>query len=162
MGGCGCVGGRVGGYEGEGWGWEGRGRGLMVYILSGMDIIDEYLLYQCRAVQLVHTTQSNLLNQKKQRKSRWQLERFALTVIVYCYDYETALKCNLTCNYETCANIVYNNCQVPFYQLAGREAHGQLVLRLLCVFRIGICICASPRITCTIITSCTLLPCDLI
>ena len=40
-------------------------------------------------------------------------------------------------------------------------ARGRLVLRLLCVFRVCLYICASALITCAIITSRTLLPCDL-
>jgi len=51
------------------------------------------------------------------------------------------------------------------YQPAARKARGRLVLRLLCRFCICIsvylCICASALITCAIITSHTLLPCDL-
>jgi len=50
-----------------------------------------------------------------------------------------------------------------FYQPAVRFACGWLVLRLLCGFhfRWYIYICASALITCAIITSRTLLPCDL-
>ena len=48
-----------------------------------------------------------------------------------------------------------------FYQPATREACGQLVLRLLCVFHVCICLCVSALITCAIITSRKLLPCDL-
>ena len=54
-----------------------------------------------------------------------------------------------------------------FYQPATREARGQMVLRLLCGFRVCwyvytyIYIYASALITCAIITSRTLLPCDL-
>jgi len=39
--------------------------------------------------------------------------------------------------------------------------HGWLVLRLLCIFRVCMYLCASVLITCAIITSRTLLPCDL-
>jgi len=48
-----------------------------------------------------------------------------------------------------------------FYQPAARGMRGRLVLRLLCVFRVCIYLCASVLIMCTIITSRTLLPCDL-
>ena len=47
-----------------------------------------------------------------------------------------------------------------FYQPAAREAHSRLVLRLLCGFRVCIYVCASALITCAIITSRILLPCD--
>jgi len=45
-----------------------------------------------------------------------------------------------------------------FYQRATCFARGRLVLRLLCGFRVCMCI---TLIMCTIITSYTLLPCDL-
>ena len=48
-----------------------------------------------------------------------------------------------------------------FYQPAARKVRGRLVLRLLYCFRVCIYMCASALITCTIITSRTLLPCDL-
>jgi len=51
--------------------------------------------------------------------------------------------------------------KLSFYQPATHKAHGWLVLRLLCSFRICWYICASALITCAIITSRTLLPCDL-
>ena len=52
---------------------------------------------------------------------------------------------------------------IVFYQPAVCLASSQLVLRLLCGFRVCryIYICASALITCAIITSRTLLPCDL-
>jgi len=63
-------------------------------------------------------------------------------------------------------NTACPRCSNIFYQPAARE--GRLVLRLLCGFRvciyiyIYIYICASTLITCAIITSCILLPCDLV
>jgi len=48
-----------------------------------------------------------------------------------------------------------------FYQLAAHFTRSWLVLRLLCGFRICWYICASTLITCAIMTSRTLLPCDL-
>ena len=52
---------------------------------------------------------------------------------------------------------------IACYQPAARFARGRLVLRLLCGFCVCIYIyvCASALITCAIITSHTLLPCDL-
>ena len=65
---------------------------------------------------------------------------------------------------EFVANIDGELCR-GYYQLAAHEVRGRLVLRLLCRFRVCIsvylCICASALITCAIITSRTLLPCDL-
>ena len=65
-----------------------------------------------------------------------------------------------------CSNVNYQvsihvYAPVFFYQPAACEAHGRLVLRLLCCFRVCIYICVSALITCAIITSLTLLPCDL-
>jgi len=44
-----------------------------------------------------------------------------------------------------------------YYQPAAHEAHGRLVLRLLCIFCVCWYICASALIMCTIITSRSLL-----
>ena len=54
---------------------------------------------------------------------------------------------------QTPANLYWH----PFHQPAACKVRSRLVLKLLCVFHV----CASALITCTIITSCTLLPCDL-
>ena len=56
--------------------------------------------------------------------------------------------------------VTFSPSPCAFYQPAMHKTHSRLVLGLLSAFHVCWFVCASALITCTVITSCTLLPCN--